>query len=115
MPGTTHARIFIGTSLASLVLCPASQNSFAQDTTKTVPAIGRDSLEVHTPAFGQIKDSLIHLKPIPLIGALEPYGDSSEAILGSQIPWMRVPLHRGPALDKTRDVYPRHGESGTAQ
>ncbi len=88
MPGTTQARIFIGILLASLVQCPASQNSFAQDTTKSVPAIGRDSLEVHTPAFGQIKDSLIHLKPIPLIGALEPYGDSSEAILGSQIPWM---------------------------
>ena len=70
------------------MLCPASQNSFAQDTTKSVPAIGRDSLEVHAPAFGQIKDSLIHLKPIPLIGALEPYGDSSEAILGSQIPWI---------------------------
>ena len=88
MPGTAQARIFIGILLASLGLWPASQNSFAQDTTKSVPAIGRDSLEVHTPAFGQIKDSLIHLKPIPLIGALEPYGDSSEAILGSQIPWM---------------------------
>ncbi|MGA7160327.1 MAG: putative porin [Bacteroidota bacterium] len=34
------------------------------------------------------KDSLVRIKPIPLIGALEPYGDSSAVILGSQIPWI---------------------------
>jgi len=34
------------------------------------------------------KDSLIKVKPIPLIGALEPYHDSTESILSSEIPWI---------------------------
>ena len=88
MPTTLPARIFVIFSLTFLLVqCSVSQNFYARDTANALPQ-GKDSLTAHTPAFEPIKDSLIHVKPIPLIGALEPYGDSSEAILGSQIPWI---------------------------
>jgi len=54
------------------VQCSVSQNFYARDTANALPQ-GKDSLTAHTPAFEPIKDSLIHVKPIPLIGALEPY------------------------------------------
>ncbi|MGA9406023.1 MAG: putative porin [Bacteroidota bacterium] len=89
MPGKIRARILIVISLAFLLAqCCASENSFPQDTTKKVSPVRRDTLAAHMPSFETVKDSLIRIKPIPLIGALEPYGDSSEAILGSQIPWI---------------------------
>ncbi len=90
MPRTLRARIsaifFLTFVLAQ---CSVSQNFNANDTIYAAPRLGRDSLVAHTPAFEPIKDSLIHIRPIPLIGALEPYHDSSEAILGSQIPWIQ--------------------------
>ena len=89
MPVTLRARIVIIASLTFLLVqWSASQIYFPRDTAKTVPPMGSDTLVAHTPAFAPVKDSLIHVRPIPLIGALEPYGDSSEAILSGQIPWI---------------------------
>ncbi|HTR82572.1 MAG TPA: putative porin [Bacteroidota bacterium] len=48
----------------------------------------RDTLAGHSDTLTTRRDSLIRLKPIPLIGALEPYHDSTESILGSEIPWI---------------------------
>ncbi len=89
MPDTPRARISILLPLfLFLVECSVSQHSFGQNTTKAALPIHGDSLAAHMTAFEPIKDSLIRIKPIPLIGALEPYGDSSGSILGSQIPWI---------------------------
>jgi outer membrane cobalamin receptor len=89
MPGTLQTRIFAVISLAFLLVqCSVSQNFYAHDTANAAAQQGKDTLSAHTPAFQPIKDSLIRVRPIPLIGALEPFGDSSEAILDSQIPWI---------------------------
>ena len=88
MPGTIQARIFSVVSLAFLLVqCSVSQNFYAHDTANAAAQLGKDTL-AHTPAFEPIKDSLIRVRPIPLIGALEPYGDSSRTILDSQFPWI---------------------------
>jgi len=44
----------------------------------------RDSLRI----IGSARDSILRVKPIPLIGSLEPFHDSSDFILSSEIPWM---------------------------
>ncbi|HTX17496.1 MAG TPA: putative porin [Bacteroidota bacterium] len=47
-----------------------------------------DSLGILHGKSDGAKDSLIRVKPIPLVGALEPYHDSTESIVGSEIPWI---------------------------
>ncbi len=91
MAGTPRARISLVAALGILLVhCSLSQNFYAHDTANSAAPKGKDTLEAHTPAFEPVKDSLIHVRPIPLIGALEPYGDSSKNILDSQFPWIRT-------------------------
>ncbi len=58
--------------------------SYAQDSTTTILLSPRDSTRV----VGSVRDSILRVKPIPLVGALEPFHDSSDFILSSEIPWM---------------------------
>ena len=57
--------------------------SYSQDSTKTIGAALRDS----TQLIGSPRDSIVRVKPIPLVGALEPFHDSTDFILSSAIPW----------------------------
>lgn len=49
--------------------------------TRVAPA---DSLR----QLGGQRDTILRVKPIPFVGALEPLRDSSESIVGSEIPWV---------------------------
>ena len=68
--------------------CCFAQGIDVRDTTRLAPQGLRDSLSRALPVPPAKKDSLIRIKPIPLIGALEPYHDSTESILDSEIPWI---------------------------
>jgi outer membrane receptor protein involved in Fe transport len=60
------------------------QVSAAQDSTRTVSLASKDTVQF----FVSIRDSVARVRPIPLVGALEPFRDSSEFIVGSDIPWI---------------------------
>lgn len=89
MSDTVLARISLFTFLTLLLgQYSAAQDPPVRDSTKIVSAPAKDSVGMIAAGNEPARDSVIHIKPIPLIGALEPYGDSSRAILDSQIPWI---------------------------
>ncbi len=77
----SHASFTLAFCISSLVFFHLS---YSQDSTKTLLLSPRDSTRV----IGSARDSILRVKPIPLVGALEPFHDSSDFILSSEIPWM---------------------------
>ena len=82
---------FLTAALLVVFMPTAGSRCLAQilsgpDTTHTPPLALNDSLRLTSGSAR--RDSVPRIKPIPLVGALEPYRDSSESILGSEIPWM---------------------------
>ena len=79
------AAIFVALILPAGRTCRAQIPS-GPDTTRISSSVPGDSLRLTSGSVR--RDSIPRVKPIPLVGALEPFRDSTESILSSEIPWI---------------------------
>ncbi len=74
-----------------LILLLFSTAAFAQTAAESQSSPARDSTKAKLSSpedTSRVKQKFLRVIPIPLIGALDPFGDSTEAITQSEIPWI---------------------------